>query len=210
MDAMLSLVYVFIYGSLLSRQSLRATLPGVDSDACLPAQLDGYVRTFDVAFPNDGSQPDKAYFDERGARPEIVLFANLRRVSGAAPVNGGLVPVRNGELESLIRRERRYELLDVTAGVRLTAGRIGPDQVVVFVGSPQFSRPERVRRGVVPRDYWETMAAGAAEWERRSPGFLSAFWASTHAPAPERVVALRRVDGPSFSTGVASTRWNRP
>ena len=71
-------MYVFAYGSLLSRASLSTTLPEVSPAQCVPALLDGYERTFDVAFPNDGSQPDKIYRRDGGTDPAVVLFANLR------------------------------------------------------------------------------------------------------------------------------------
>ncbi len=191
---MLPVVYVFGYGSLLSSRSLSVTLPRVAPDACLPAQLDGHTRTFDVAFPNDGSQPDKVYYDERGSRPPAVLFANLRPGTGRPPVNGLLVPVTADGLASLRHRERRYELVEVTRAVRPMLGQPVAGRVLAFLGRPRFCRPDAVERGVLAEDYLATMTVGAAAWDRVCPGFLAAFWASTEAPARERIVALRRLD----------------
>jgi len=71
-------VYVFGYGSLLEPASLHRTVPAVSLHSCLPAKAEGYLRAFDVAFPNDGTQVDKAYYAADGTRPARVLLANLR------------------------------------------------------------------------------------------------------------------------------------
>ncbi len=93
-------LYVFAYGSLLSPVSLLSTLPDVDLDELVPASLVGHERVFDVAFPNDGSQPDKQYHDARGDRPPYVLFANISPRPESS-VNGVLVPVDDSRLQSL-------------------------------------------------------------------------------------------------------------
>lgn len=192
---MLSWVYVFGYGSLLNARSLCSTLPDVGVGDCVPAHLRGFVRTFDVAFPNDGSQPDKAFVDAGGARPPVVLFANLSRAGSEALVNGVLIPVRPTGLAALRRRELRYEAVDVTRAVRPEAAGGARAQVVAFVGRPQFTQPQAARRGVVPSDYLATIAAGVGRWERQAPGFRADFEASTRLPDPRVVVALRRVEG---------------
>src|SRR5699024_11226874 len=91
--------YVFGYGSLLHPDSLRRTLPEVDLDACIPAQAADLLRCFDVAFPNDRSQQDKAYYDTDGSRPSRVLLANLRP-SPTAPANGAGAPVDADALDA--------------------------------------------------------------------------------------------------------------
>lgn len=77
-------VYVFGYGSLLEPASLHRTVPAVSLHSCLPATAEGYLRAFDVAFPNDGTQVDKAYYAPDGTRPARVLLANLRSASDAS------------------------------------------------------------------------------------------------------------------------------
>ena len=59
---------VFAYGSLLNPGSLAATLPQLTPERCLPATCAGLRRVYGVAFPNDGSQDDKAYTDAAGVR----------------------------------------------------------------------------------------------------------------------------------------------
>ena len=188
-------MYVFAYGSLLSRASLSRTLPEVSSAQCTPARLGGYERAFDVAFPNDGSQPDKIYRRPGGTDPAVVLLANIRATRGRVAVNGVLIPVQRATLERLHLRELRYDLVDVTAGVHVyTPWRQGHGQVVAFTGRSEFIQPSSAQDGLVPREYLTTILDGVEDWERRCPGFGRDFDASTRAPARSRVAALDRID----------------
>ena len=203
-------MHVFAYGSLLHEDSLRTTLPRVQESQCIPALLPGHVRTFDVAFPNDGSQDDKAYVDGTGLRPPVVLFANIQP-SGAHAVNGILIPVTGSELGALRARERRYEARDVTRLVR-TAHPEGsvPTGVAAFVGREEFTAADSVALGVVGLEYLETITTGVERWEARSPGFRAQFVASTVAPSAEQVVVLRRVDGAAPGAGPGPGRRPGP
>jgi hypothetical protein len=185
-------MHVFAYGSLMHPDSLARTLPDLELDHCVPARLVEHVRTFDVAFPNDGSQADKAYLGSRGARPPVVLFANVRPSTGAIGVNGILIPVGARHLELLVGRERRYDLVDITGLVQANGRR--PRPVATFVGARRFTRARRVRQGVVSREYLATIQAGVARWDRTLPGFTEDFRSSTILPTPRRVVDLVRVD----------------
>lgn len=188
-------MYVFAYGSLLSRASLSRTLRGASPALCVPARLDGYERTFDVAFPNDGSQPDKIYRRDGGTDPTVVLFANIRPTQGRIAVNGILIEVQPAAMERLRARELRYDLVDVTAGVHTySPWRQGRGRVLAFSGRPEFTEPSSVKDGVVGHAYLATILEGVKDWERRCPGFGRDFDRSTHAPDPDRVVALRRFD----------------
>jgi hypothetical protein len=201
-------MHVFAYGSLLHEDSLRTTLPRVPQSQCIPALLPGHVRTFDVAFPNDGSQEDKAYLDDAGLRPPVVLFANIQP-SGAHVVNGILIPLTGSELEALRARERRYEARDVTGLVRTAhPSDPGPTGIAAFVGRQEFTAAHSVAQGVVAQEYLDTITAGVHRWDARSPGFRAQFAASTLAPPADQIVALRRVDGPG--PGLDSGRTPAP
>ena len=190
------ITHVFAYGSLLSPESLRSTLPGVELGAVHPARLCGYLRIWDVAFPNDGSQSDKAYFDVHGGRPPFVLFANISPRDPPASVSGILIPVTERDLDRLRSREGRYDLVDVTEQVR--SHRARPEDaarcVGAFVGRSRFTRVEDVRRGVTPGAYARRIEAGLAFWRRHAPGFDADADLTTAGEAP-RTVELRRVDG---------------
>ncbi len=198
--------HAFAYGSLLDPVSLASTLPRVDLEVVEPAWLGGFSRTFGVAFPNDGSQGDKAYFDAAGKRPPFVLFADLVAGAGdASEVNGLLVPVGPDELERLRQRELRYDLIDVSARVRLRPARPAPVRirVGVFVGKPAFAQPGDVARGVVAAGYRRKIEQGVAFWEGRCPGFLRDYLASTELAPSLSTVELRRVD-PAVGDGAHS------
>ncbi len=194
--------HIFAYGSLLHPESARRHIATLNTSSAIRAHLPGYHRSFNVSFPNGGSQPDKAYFDEQGARPAFVLFANI--VRGSTPpvgspedhgANGVLLPVTNEDIIALIKRERRYELADVTAEIRIPSRVMqGPLRVCAFIGRPEFTQSDHVARGVVAREYVDTITAGVAYWENRHPGFAPAFRRSTTFPDPHRVMNLRRID----------------
>lgn len=206
--------HIFLYGSLLHPDSLRRTLPAVDPDQAVGARLTDHVRTFDVAFPNDGSQPDKAYFDDDDHRPPYVLFANVVPVAAAtttaadssgpvgtvvggaeAPVAGVVIPLHPGYLARLQARERRYGLCDISAYLTPFGGSgTALYDVATFVGLPQFTRAEHAARGLVSREYLATIEAGAAFWDTRLPGFAQAYRAGTRLPDAKAVADLRRVD----------------
>lgn len=196
--------HAFAYGSLLNPSSLAATLPDVDLRSVEPAWLAGFARTFGVAFPNAGSQDDKAYLDAEGGRPPFVLFANLvARASEASRVNGVLVPVGAGDLERLRRRELRYDLIEASGVARPPAAPAGPGpvRVGVFVGKPAFTRPQDLARGVVAAAYRRRIEEGVAFWEARCPGFRRGYTDSTELSAALRTVELRRVDAAARGAG---------
>lgn len=187
---------VFAYGSLINPASVRRTLPDLDEQRCLPAYCIGMLRTFGVAFPNDGSQTDKWYADDRGHRPPRILFADLRPDPDIT-ANGVLIPATKGELERLVARELRYDLVEVSNQVTLWDGTRAAGRVGTFVGRSEFTRPVDVATGVVPAGYVASIHAGARFWDRRARGFEAAFTASTLSPPPERISSLTRFDKPA-------------
>lgn len=189
-------MFVFAYASLLSPNSLAATLPGVDPSACVPAWCDGYTRTFSVGFPNSGSEPDKEYRDTSGHRPPIVRFCDLAPAPGSR-VNGICIPVDDDALTRLRRRERRYDEIAVRHLTRMYANESMFDvEVVAFIGKPRY-RTVPGDAGVVPADYLGTALAGAHHWNNVVPGFLEDFHHSTILPAPAEIVPLTRIDHPA-------------
>lgn len=222
-------MYVFAYGSLMDPASLRRTLPRVALGGCRPARCVGYQRSFSVAFPNDGSQGDKAYLDATGRRPPVVLFCDLQPLDGpgrddragvlcsaeavdpgtefgsdVGAVDGVCVPVDAQALDALRRRERRYDLVELTASVRFEGDRSpaqgvgdGTTPVLGFIGKPEFRRPADVARGVVAADYLASVIRGARYWQRGAAGKSRDAddpWRGTLLPDPTRVRDLRRVD----------------
>ena len=176
--------YVFAYGSLLNPASTAQTLPQAPLADAVGARLPGFARSFDVAFPNDGSQADKAYRDRDGVRPSHVLFANLVRDWVTPAANGVLIPLRPGDMARLARREHRYELIDVTASVRpITRMPTGLSGVYAFLGKAAYTSAADVARGVLSGEYMARIAAGVHHWNQRFPGFEREYHASTRLPA---------------------------
>lgn len=185
---------VFGYGSLLEPGSLHGTLPEIDLADCVPAIAEGLSRCFSVAFPNDGSQRDKAYFAADGHRPPRILLCDLRPDPGRR-ANGICIPVGPGELAALRDRERRYMPTDITQFVVPYAGHPAPvGRVLAFLGRTEFTGAEDVARGLLSAAYRDTILAGAAYWDQRVPGFAADFHAGTDLPAPDRVQLVRQVD----------------
>lgn len=181
--------------------SLRSTLPEANLATCVPALARGFVRCFDVGFPNDGSQPDKRYFDAEGHSPEYVLLGNIRTDS-AYWVNGVCIPVNDSDLEKLIARERRYLLVDISENVTLympssptgAGGRLG--QVMTFIGQPKFildpSEPSRLASAFLSRAYLDSITAGSHFWDERAPEFHHFTMGSTLFPPRDQIAVLER------------------
>ena len=191
--------YLFVYDSLLLPGTLKSALPFAHPDTLVPARLAGYFRLFNVAFPNDGSQTDRAYYDEEEQRPPFVLLANLAKETGTrskSAANGILVPVSAADLERLRRRKLRYRELNVSRRIEPYEGFEGGwepscSRAFAFMGKTDFTRPDLVKRGVIQRSYLDEVLRGVAIWERRFGGFEADFHSSTVIPPQEKVVPLR-------------------
>ena len=182
--------YVFAYGSLLNPESLTKTLPGIEVARCVPVQCRGYRRQFNVAFPNDGSQSDKSYFDGKGRRPDFVLMANM--VPAPESIQGICIPVTDAQVEALKARELRYDLVVVTDDVVDSLNRLVEPEVVTFIGRAEFTKPADVARGVISQEYWHTIQEGQSYWDAVHSGFGAQFEAETQPHTP--VVHLVRID----------------
>lgn len=177
----------------MSPDSLHMVLPGIALADCIPARCTDHQRTFGVAFPNDGSEPDKAYFDADGTRPEFVLFCDMPEAEGSW-LNGVCIPVDTADIQMLEQRELRYDLVDVTDLVTGYDSSQQFDRVFAFIGSDRFTAPEHIVQGVLHRQYLDTVREGVRHWESRTPGFLEDFDKSTTLPDPGRIRSLVRVD----------------
>lgn len=186
-------MFVFAYGSLMAPESLRRTLPGVAPPTCIPARCDGYVRTFSVAFPNEGSQRDKMYLDAAGVRPPVVLFCDMPEDAGRW-VNGVCVPIDEAGLAALDQRELRYTRHTVSAKVTSCGSAAIRGPVVAYIGAAPFTSPADIERGVVHHEYLQQIDEGARFWDRTYPGFYADFLASTILPPASRIIELRRID----------------
>lgn len=134
--------YVFGYGSLVSPESVAATLGhDVDASRFHDARLAGWTRAWNVG-TNRESHPERRFYLLPG-RTEFTGVTAVLGIEPAGPEQGcdGVVfPVDEDDLSLLDVRERNYERIDVTGAVSW-AGR--PADRIVHTYAP---RPEAVRR----------------------------------------------------------------
>ncbi len=197
-------LFVFGYASLLDLTSLARTIPDLSEGACIPSVAKGHLRRWSVAFPNNGSQADKSYFDKDGERPSFVLFVNLERRQGEVGMkecvgaNGILIPVAEDTIQRIAGRELRYRLVDITSSIAFYPEFVdrtgGPFQVFTSAALPKFTRAQDIKRGVISREYKDTIEAGVRHWEQRVPGFLRDYQRSTVQDPGVEVHDLTRVD----------------
>lgn len=190
--------WVFGYGSLVSPTSLGSTLGrtptrGVDFIA---AECDGWERRWNYGHPMTGSVYSGSDVDQI----DTVIALGIAEVAGAC-MNGVIARVDDAELERLDRRERNYDRVDVTGGVRLLED--GPwvpsERVITYV--PRQSAldiytdaRDRDRAGIEIR-YWDLVNNA---FDALLPGQRDRFRLTT--PAPDvPVVDVSRVDPPRVS-----------
>jgi cation transport regulator ChaC len=151
------MAWVFGYGSLLPVGV--TALP----DGAVACRLRGWRREWGVAMDNARDLPGyKHYLTPDGDRPEVmVAFLDIAPVHGAV-VNGAAIPVDEGELPGLDRRERNYRRVEV--GHALDARLPGGGPVWAYIGRhasrARAALGRREGRLVVARGYVERVARG--------------------------------------------------
>ena len=151
--------WVFGYGSLVPAGV--AALP----DGAVPCRLSGWRRGWDVAMDNARDLPGyKHYLTPDGERPDVmVAFLDIAPHEGGL-VNGAAIPVEQGELPDLDRRERNYRRVEVTdhLDTRLPGGGTVWAYVGLRASRERAARGRREGRLVVSRGYYERVRDGFA------------------------------------------------
>jgi len=154
-----SVPWVFGYGSLVPAGV--AALP----DGAVPCRLSGWRRGWDVAMDNARDLPGyKHYLTPDGERPDVlVAFLDIAPHDGGL-VNGAAIPVAQGELPDLDRRERNYRRVEVTdhLDTRLPGGGTVWAYVGLRASRERAARGRREGRLVVSRGYYERVRDGFA------------------------------------------------
>lgn len=173
-------IWVFGYGSLVSPTSLGGTLGrdpirGVDF---LAAECDGWERRWNYGMP----VAEGALVGPDVDRIDVVVALGVTEVDGAC-MNGIVTLVHPDELIRLAARERNYDRVDVTDGVRLLED--GPDvgRVVTYVPRQvaldiYLDGRDRGRAGI-ERRYWN-LVDGA--FDALLPGQGDRYRATTPPP----------------------------
>lgn len=193
--------WIFAYGSLVDPDEAASSLELEDwtADDFPTAHLRGYRRTWNVAMDNEVNLPHYKYFVENdGNRPGVfVAFLNIVEDNEAGtPVNGCLMRVSETQKKALMKRERNYELRDVS-------DRIGPrpvkGKVFAFVGlkeaNARYERANLEKPVLVSSDYVEQVEKA---FRRRGRTAFTHYRASTEtledAGIERRELLLRRTD----------------
>ena len=185
---------VFGYGSLVSRDSVAATL-GRDAAPPLPARLAGWHRRWSIF--RDNKRVEKEFERLDGQPFRHCLGLNLERAPEAAEAewpNGALIEVTRAELDRLDLRELRYDRVDVSEGIRTGSGACAGgggtfDAVYAFVAKPEHFAPETPPRSIIIASY---LRACEEAFDQLGPGERDLF-AATTGPPPVPVVEARLV-----------------
>lgn len=190
--------YIFGYGSIFNKDSLRHTLSddAADDDSSVLAVLDGFERCWNVV--------DEVEF--LGGDEKVnggVIFLNLVPHPGTE-VNGVLVPLPReaaalkATLAEFDAREKNYVRVDVTRWVKRIArckgdleyDRLGPaDRVYTYIGLPDYILPpaggyiaSQDKPTFFAARYEAIVEAGVDKMEQLYPGFRAMYAASTAMP----------------------------
>lgn len=125
------ITYVFAYGSLLDPESAGRTLGAAPALAAyVPARLRGWRRAWTVA--------DRVRLDDDGREVSAVFLDLEADVASVTP--GALLRVDAAGLQALEKRERHYDVVDVTAAIEVVENApLSPRgrahaRIVTFVG----------------------------------------------------------------------------
>ena len=167
---------VFGYGSLVSRDSVRATLgPGVGEP--IPARLPGWRRRWSLVRDNHRSEKGFAPPPDSGMEPfDWCHGLNVERAPDAPEAlwpNGALIALGAEALERLRVRELRYD--PVVVEIPGTPF----DRIITFTAKPANFRPEPLPRSVILSTY---MNAVEAAFVALGPEELDAFRETTGPP----------------------------
>jgi cation transport regulator ChaC len=125
---------LFAYGSLVSRASAERTLGRPVEHACL-ARLAGWRRRWSQVRDNRAVEKTFARADT-GVVPVHCLGLNVERSGSGSGPNGALIELSEAELKRLVRREIRYQAVDVTGSV-LADGAPGFERILTFTARPE-------------------------------------------------------------------------
>lgn len=155
---------VLVYGSLLHRATLAATLSEATVEAAVPVRVAGYRRAFNKASKHREGEDGETAILNAEPDPEAWL-------------NAVLVPdVPDAEFEHYRQREYRYDLVDVPAG-DVTPYDAGDRQLVAAIDERLVATSDGGLTDPEPIPYYVAKCVdGAAEWGDR---FLADFVVTT-------------------------------
>jgi cation transport regulator ChaC len=174
-------IALFAYGSLASVASAGRTL-GRPVEHAAVARLPGWRRRWSQVRDNRITEKTFAHA-ESGVVPPHCLGLNLEPDSTGNGPNGVLLEISEEDLDRLVAREIRYEVVDVTDAMRTGDAR-GFARVVTFTAKPENFAPTPPPGAVILAPYLRAVEAafgsiGSAE--------LDLFRETTGAP-PVKII----------------------
>lgn len=158
-------VYLFGYGSLISKTSAEETIGHslLPEDGPLAATLIGYRRAWNLGSSKE-SHPERTFFKIDGSEYSgVVLTLGIER-SAADKCLGVVIRIRPEDVRSLLRRERNYDLIEVTSSVQWESK---PDVCTVYTFTPSSQAIERLQRAseiVLRAEYIEIVEQAIASF----------------------------------------------
>jgi len=157
-------VFIFGYGTLMSFESAKDTMPGLMADDMKPAEIDGFERGWFVRCPVYQDRDAGVGLIERSLFNALNL--GIRQEPGKR-VNGVLLRVSSEWLATCDRREKQYLRVDVTKDV---VGGAPADSVVYAYAVDPHAEPIDAPEAVMVEDVEfldSTIAGLGAQAEKR-------------------------------------------
>lgn len=150
---MLKKKYIFGYGSLVSRKSIKHTI-GRDPGELRAVELKGWVRDWGIVLDNLATIR-RFELQPSGKIPHYVVALNIRKPRGdESPTNpnGILFEVTDKDIAKMDEREDHYVRVDITADIAAAANIGG--RIYAYVGKEEFYDKENDKREIiVPASY---------------------------------------------------------
>jgi hypothetical protein len=128
-------IAMFGYGSLLLQRSMEQTLGYAYSRVCVPCELIGWKRSFDIIMPNRSFYEPAVGTEKAAFIPNHIVYLNIRP-SDQDIVNGLLYVLQPDQVIEFDEREWVYDRYDVTSVLRGVTLRGG--NAYVYVGKPEW------------------------------------------------------------------------
>lgn len=140
--------YIFGYGSLVSRKSIKHTIGRDPGKLCI-VELNGWVRDWGVVLDNLATI---RRFELQPSRetPHYVAALNIRKPKeNESPTNpnGVLFEVTDEDIAKMDNREDHYIRVDITTDIAEVAG--FDERIYAYVGKEEFYAKENDKRNII-------------------------------------------------------------
>ncbi|MCB2180611.1 MAG: gamma-glutamylcyclotransferase [Desulfobulbaceae bacterium] len=176
---------VFGYGSIVHLQSLSAFLgkKKISQSDYRYCNLVGFRRAWNIAMDNSHDIPGYKWFRDTDSqkRPDLrVAFLNIYESRKNDFINGVLFRVTKNELARMQKRERNYDLLEISDRLNISVS----GKAYVFIGKKEaekrFVQGLRANKTVISADYKKLVEQG---FKSVSRDYFETYIQTTDEPA---------------------------